>query len=222
MLAAKLPNSDLNFAVDFLVDFPLFVILRKKARKNPPKIPRKIHPGLCPEKFPSDFCRSLLLKSGLRELWVWRLGAASGQQGAQLTVPEASLFDISHYALILTRPARGQDGSGLPKMLHAKNPRGYVRCWRVPNLIGANPLVAARAPWRSSQSCDRGSAAYWKSLQNPVISSAPGNPCATPIVTRGEGSFSYQGVSTRGVRHAPEVGARVRNRQMETDDGGLA
>ena len=27
----------------------------------------------------------------------------------------------------------------------------------------------------------------------------PGNPCATPIVTRGEGSFSYQGVSTRGL-----------------------
>ena len=31
----------------------------------------------------------------------------------------------------------------------------------------------------------------------------PANPCATPIVTRGEGSFSYQGVSTRGVRHSP-------------------
>ena len=30
-----------------------------------------------------------------------------------------------------------------------------------------------------------------------------GNPCATPIVTCGEGSFSYQGVNTRGVRHAP-------------------
>ena len=27
----------------------------------------------------------------------------------------------------------------------------------------------------------------------------PGNPCATPIVTRGEGSFSFQGVSTRGL-----------------------
>ena len=27
----------------------------------------------------------------------------------------------------------------------------------------------------------------------------PSNPCATPIVTRGEGSFSYQGVSTRAV-----------------------
>ena len=33
----------------------------------------------------------------------------------------------------------------------------------------------------------------------------PGNPCATPIVTRGEGSFSYQGVSTSGVRHSPEL-----------------
>ena len=33
----------------------------------------------------------------------------------------------------------------------------------------------------------------------------PGNPCATPIVTHGEGSFSYQGVSTRGVRHSPEI-----------------
>ena len=31
----------------------------------------------------------------------------------------------------------------------------------------------------------------------------PGNLCATPIVTHGEGSFSYQGVSTRGVRHSP-------------------
>ena len=32
----------------------------------------------------------------------------------------------------------------------------------------------------------------------------PGNPCVTPIVTRGEGSFRYQGVSTRGVRHSPD------------------
>ena len=31
----------------------------------------------------------------------------------------------------------------------------------------------------------------------------PGNPCVTPIVTRGEGSFSYQGVSIRGVGHSP-------------------
>ena len=61
ILATKLPNSDLNFAVDFfLLFFP-----RKKAWKNPPKIPRRIHPGLCSEKCPSDFCRSLFLKKGL-------------------------------------------------------------------------------------------------------------------------------------------------------------
>ena len=61
ILAAKLLNSDLNFAVDFWVDFLLLFFPRKKAQNNPPKIPRKIHPGLCSEKFPSDFCRSLFL-----------------------------------------------------------------------------------------------------------------------------------------------------------------
>ena len=39
ILAAKLPNSDLNFAVDFLVDFFLLFFPRKKAPKNPPKNP---------------------------------------------------------------------------------------------------------------------------------------------------------------------------------------
>ena len=62
ILAAKLPNSDLNFAVDFWVDFfLLFVLQRKRPPKIHQKIPRKIHPGLCSEKFPSDFCRSLFL-----------------------------------------------------------------------------------------------------------------------------------------------------------------
>ena len=61
--------------------------------------------------------------------------------------------------------------------------------------------------------CNGGAAAYWKSLQIPVISPCTsGNPCATPIVTRGEGSFSYQGVSTRGVRHSPET--RFENRGL--------
>ena len=35
----------------------------------------------------------------------------------------------------------------------------YLDCeenWRVPNPPGANPLVAERAPWRSSQSCVTG------------------------------------------------------------------
>ena len=44
ILAAKLPNSDLNFAMDFGVDFfpPVFSFYffrRKKTRKNPPKNP---------------------------------------------------------------------------------------------------------------------------------------------------------------------------------------
>ena len=77
----------------------------------------------------------------------------------------------------------------------------------MPNPPGANPLVAERAPLEVfAILCDRGPAAYWKSLQIPVISSAHlVNPCVTPIATRGEGSFSYQGVMTRGVRHAPEA-----------------
>ena len=72
---------------------------------------------------------------------------------------------------------------------------------------GANPLVAERALLEVfAVLCDRGSAAYWKSLQIPVISSAHlANPCATAIVTCGEGSFNYRGVSTRGVRHSPEL-----------------
>ena len=51
--------------------------------------------------------------------------------------------------------------------------------WRVPNPPGANPLVAEGALWRSLQvSCDRGSAAYCKSLRIHVISSAH---LATPV-----------------------------------------
>ena len=67
----------------------------------------------------------------------------------------------------------------------------------------ANPLVAERAPWRSSQSCVTGGQQHIGNPYRFLSFCTPGNPCATPIVTRGEGSFSYQGVSTRGVRHAP-------------------
>ena len=72
--------------------------------------------------------------------------------------------------------------------------------WRAPNPPGANPLVAERAPWRSSQSCVTGGR---QPIGNPYrflsFLLRTLQPCATPIVTRGEGSFSYQGVSTRGV-----------------------
>ena len=55
ILAAKLPNSDLNFAVDFLVDFLLLFFPRKKARKNPPKNPPQNSPGTLFGKIPLGF-----------------------------------------------------------------------------------------------------------------------------------------------------------------------
>ena len=77
----------------------------------------------------------------------------------------------------------------------------------MPNPPAANPLVAERAPWRSSQSCvTRGQQPIGNPSDSCHLFCTPGNPCATPILTRGEGSFSYQGVSTRGVRHPPVFG----------------
>ena len=74
--------------------------------------------------------------------------------------------------------------------------------WWVPNPPLANPAwLKGPLGW-----CGRGSAAYWKSLQIHVISSAH---TSIPIVTRGEGSFSYQGVSTRGIRHSPDRGQTI-------------
>ena len=74
---------------------------------------------------------------------------------------------------------------------------GTLFYWRVPNPPSANPLVAERAPWRSSQSRVRGGQ---QPIGNPYRFLSfllhTWHPCATPVVTRGEGSFSYQGVST--------------------------
>ena len=42
-------------------------------------------------------------------------------------------------------------------------PKNFLNNWRVPNPPGANPRVAERAPWQSSQSGVEGSTAYWKS-----------------------------------------------------------
>ena len=62
IFAAKLPNSDLNFAVDFWWVFSSYFFQGIRPEKIHQKIPCKIHPGLCSEKFPSDFCRSLFLR----------------------------------------------------------------------------------------------------------------------------------------------------------------
>ena len=52
IIAAKLPNSDLNFAVDFFwwICFP-----RKKAQKDPPKNPPNSSPGNLFRKIPLGF-----------------------------------------------------------------------------------------------------------------------------------------------------------------------
>ena len=88
--------------------------------------------------------------------------------------------------------------------------RGNRVFWRVPNPPGANPLVAERAPWRSSQSCVTGSQ---QPIGNPYRFLSfllhTRQPCATLILTRREGSFRYQGVSTRGVRHSPGFSNRA-------------
>ena len=61
IFAAKLPNSDLNFAVDFLVDFIHLFSPRKKARKNPPKHPPQNSPGTLFGKIPLGFLQKPFL-----------------------------------------------------------------------------------------------------------------------------------------------------------------
>ena len=73
--------------------------------------------------------------------------------------------------------------------------------WCVPNPPCANPLVAERATWRSSQSCVTGGQQPFGNPYGFLLHTW--QPLCDPMVTRGEGSFSYQGVSTRGVRQAP-------------------
>ena len=63
ILAAKLPNSDLNFAVDFLVDFFLLLFPRKKARKVPPKNPPQNSPRTLFGKIPLGFLQKPFLDS---------------------------------------------------------------------------------------------------------------------------------------------------------------
>ena len=77
-----------------------------------------------------------------------------------------------------------------PRETETKNEGQQVeqRTWREPSPPGANPLVAERAPWKSSQSRVTGG-------QQPIGNPSrflsfllrTWHPCATPIVTRGEG-----------------------------------
>ena len=68
----KLPNSDLNFAVDLWVDIFLF-FPRKKARKNPPKNPPQNSPGNSVGKIPLGFLQKPFLNKNSRpdyHLWL--------------------------------------------------------------------------------------------------------------------------------------------------------
>ena len=71
ILATKLPNSDLNFAVDFLVDFFLLFFQGKRPAKNPPKNPPQNSPRTLFGKIPLGFLQkpfldkfSALLRAG--------------------------------------------------------------------------------------------------------------------------------------------------------------
>ena len=64
----KLPNSDLNFAVDFLVDFSSCFFPRKKSRKNPPKNPPQNSPGTLFGKIPHGFLQNPFLEKLLRKV----------------------------------------------------------------------------------------------------------------------------------------------------------
>ena len=62
ILAAKLPNSDLNFALDFWVDFLLLFSYKEKGPKNPPKNPPQNSPGNSVGKIPLRFLQKPCLE----------------------------------------------------------------------------------------------------------------------------------------------------------------
>ena len=62
ILAAKLPNSDLNFAVLFWGGFFLFFLPTEEGpTKIRQRMPQQNHPEHCLEKSPSNLCRNLVL-----------------------------------------------------------------------------------------------------------------------------------------------------------------
>ena len=75
----------------------------------------------------------------------------------------------------------------------------------MPNPPGANPLVAERAPWRPSQfRVTGGQLPIGTPYRFLSFLLHTWQPLCDPNSHSWEGSFSYQGVSTRGVRHSPE------------------
>ena len=78
---------------------------------------------------------------------------------------------------------------------------------RVPSPPGANPLVAERAFPTSDYWGRTGVARCAEEMtqESAGMSNRLLNPCHTRLRRPPRGPFSYQGVSTRGVRHSPEI-----------------
>ena len=79
------------------------------------------------------------------------------------------------------------------------------KTWRVPNPRGANPLVAERAPWRSSQSCVTGGQ---QPIRNPYRFLSfllhTWQPLCDPDSHSWGRLFQLAGLAPGGVRHSPE------------------
>ena len=104
IFAAKLPNSDLNFALDFLVYFPPVFPRKKTPKTLLQKIPRKIHPGICSEKNPLAFCRSLPLRNfrnssgSSSETQILSLGNAKKKRNSKF--PQHRVFFCSQWVRV--------------------------------------------------------------------------------------------------------------------------
>ena len=61
-----------------------FFFQGKRPEKIHQKIPHKIHPGLCSEKFPSDFCRSLFLMDWTFQAHGLKISSCQQRQGSKV------------------------------------------------------------------------------------------------------------------------------------------
>ena len=95
----------------------------------------------------------------------------------------------------------GADGRGRSEIPHF-----FDKFWRVPNPPGANPLVAERA-FPTSDYWGRTGVVRCAEEMTGICrdSNRLLTPCHTRLRRPPRGPFSYQGVSTRGVRHSPEI-----------------
>ena len=92
----------------------------------------------------------LLSTGGVYNLW------AHGKRFLYTTGAEAENSAVN-FSTSVPPLYENQSPSFLPRNAHVFLPTLFLaKNWRVPNPPGANPLVAERASWRSSQSCVTG------------------------------------------------------------------